>query len=216
MPMTLVLHDYWRSSAAYRVRIGLNLKGLAYDQRAVNLLNGDQASAAYGEVNPQHLIPSLETPDGVLTQSLAILEWLEETHPVPALLPRAPIARATVRAMCAAVAADIHPLNNLRVLNALRGDFAAENLQVSAWIARWIGEGFAALEQQVARHGGAYAFGDAPTLADVLLVPQVYSARRYKVDLAPYPRLIAAADRAAELAPVAAAHPDRQPDAQPA
>lgn len=214
--MTLVLYDYWRSSAAYRVRIGLNLKGLAYEQRTVNLLAGDQGGAAYGEVNPQHLIPSLETPDGVLTQSLAILEWLEETQPQPPLLPKAAFARATVRAMCAAIAADIHPLNNLRILNALRSDFAAENPQVSAWIARWIGEGFAALEQLIARHGGACAYGDQVTLADVLLVPQVYSARRYKVDTAPYPRLIAAADRAAELAPVAAAHPDRQPDAQPA
>ena len=214
--MTLVLHDYWRSSAAYRVRIGLNLKGLAYEQRAVNLLAGDQRAAAYGEVNPQHLIPSLETPDGVLTQSLAILEWLEETHSEPPLLPKAPFGRATVRAMCAAIAADIHPLNNLRVLNALRADFAAENPQVSAWIARWIGEGFAALEQLIARHGGEYAFGDEITLADVLLVPQAYSARRYKVDTTPYPRLIAATERAAGLPPVAAAHPDRQPDAQPA
>lgn len=213
--MALVLYDYWRSSAAYRVRIGLNLKGLAYEQRAVNLLAGDQGAAAYSEVNPQHLIPSLETPDGVLTQSLAILEWLEETQPAPPLLPSDAFGRATVRAMCAAIAADIHPLNNLRVLNALRAEFAAENTQVSAWIARWIGEGFAALEQLVARHGGAYAFGDAITLADVLLVPQVYSARRYKVDVAPYPRLIAAADRAAELPAVAAAHPDRQPDAKP-
>ncbi|MCC7269020.1 MAG: maleylacetoacetate isomerase [Caulobacteraceae bacterium] len=214
--MTLVLHDYWRSSAAYRVRIGLNLKGLAYEQRAVNLLAGDQGAAAYGEINPQHLNPALETPDGVLTQSLAILEWLEETHPEPPLLPGDAYGRATVRAMCAAIAADIHPLNNLRVLNALRSDFAAENPQISAWIARWIGEGFAALEQLIARHGGAYAFGDAVTLADVLLVPQVYSAVRYKVDLAPYPRLTAAADRAAALPGVAAAHPDRQPDARPA
>ena len=211
--MTLVLHDYWRSSAAYRVRIGLNLKGLAYEQRVVNLLAGDQGSDAYGAVNPQHLIPSLETPDGVLTQSVAILEWLEETHPEPPLLPADPFGRATVRAMCAAIAADIHPLNNLRILNALRADFAADNSQVSTWIARWITEGFAALEQQVARHGGVYAFGEAFTLADILLVPQVYSARRYKVDTTPYPRLIAAADRAAEHPAFAAAHPDRQPDA---
>lgn len=211
--MTLVLHDYWRSSAAYRVRIGLNLKDLAYEQRPVNLIAGDQASDAYGQVNPQHLIPSLETPAGVLTQSLAILEWLEETCPTPPLLPPDAIARAMVRAMCAVIAADIHPLNNLRVLSALRADFAAENPQISAWIARWITEGFAALEQQIARHGGAYAHGDAVTLADVLLVPQVYSARRYRVDLTPYPRLVASADRAADLAPFAAAHPDRQPDA---
>lgn len=214
--MTLVLYDYWRSSAAYRVRIGLNLKGLAYEQRAVNLLSGDQGSETYGEVNPQHLIPALETADGVLTQSMAILEWLEETQPKPPLLPKDAFGRAAVRAMTAAIAADIHPLNNLRVLSALRADFAAENSQVSAWIARWISEGFAALEQMVARHGGAYAYGDDLTFADVLLVPQVYSARRYKVDTTAYPRLIAAADRAAALPPIAAAHPDRQPDAQPA
>lgn len=214
--MTLVLHDYWRSTACYRVRIGLNLKGLAYEQRAVNLLAGDQGSEAYGSVNPQHLIPSLETPDGVLTQSLAILEWLEETQAAPPLLPADAFARATVRAMCAAIAADIHPLNNLRIFNVLRADFSADSPQVSAWIARWIGEGFAALETLVARHGGAYAYGDAISMADALLVPQVYSARRYKVDVAPYPRLIAAADRAAAVPAIAAAHPDKQPDAQPA
>jgi len=214
--MPLRLHGYWRSTAAYRVRIGLNLKGLAYEQAAHDLRTGAQRDPGYLALAPQGLVPALETPTGVFTQSLAILEWLEERFPQPPLLPADPDRRAVVRAMAELVACDIHPLNNLRVLNALRAELGADQAQVDAWIARWIADGFEALEQLIAQHGGAFAYGDAPTLADCCLVPQVYSAERFKVDLGPFPRLRAAAARAGELEAVAAAHPARQPDADPA
>lgn len=213
--MTLRLHSYWRATAPYRVRIGLNLKGLPYDYEPVHLVRGVQHSEAYKAVNRQELVPSLTTEDGqVLTQSLAILEWLEETHPQPALLPASPGDRAVVRAMAAIVACDIHPLNNLRIqqkLSALGVDDAGRDL----WSRRWIDDGFAALEPMVAAHGRGFAFGDTPGLADCLLIPQVYSAHRYGVALDPYPAIAAVAARAAEHPAFAAAHPDRQPDAQP-
>jgi len=208
------LHDYWRSTAAYRVRIALNLKGLDYSRTAHDLRLGAQRAPAYLEIAPQGLAPALETEDGVLTQSLAILEWLDERYPDPPLLPSEPGPRAIVRAMAEAIACDIHPINNLRVLNRLRADFAATPAQIDAWIAHWIGEGFGALEQLTARHGGAFIFGDAPTMADCCLVPQVYSAERFKVDLSPFPRLLAAADRARALPAFEAAHPSRQADAE--
>lgn len=207
------LHSYWRSTAAYRVRITLNLKRLDYQQVTHDLRAGEQAGAAYAAINPQKLVPTLEADDLVLTQSLAIIEWLDERHPDPPLLPPAPNGRAIVRAMAQTIASDIHPLNNLRVLNRLRADFGADDAAVSAWIAGWIASGFEALELMIGQHGGQFAFGDAPTLADCCLVPQVYSATRFAVDLAPYPRLTSAADRAAALDPFAAAHPSRQPDA---
>lgn len=207
------LHSYWRSTAAYRVRIGLNLKGLAYEQVTHDLRIGAQASDTYASINPQKLIPSLEADGLVLTQSLPILEWLEETHPTTPLLPKAAGDRAVVRAMAAMVAADIHPINNLRVLAELRGRFAADEAQVGAWIAHWIGAGFAALETMIERHGGRFAFGDTPTLADCCLVPQVYSAERFSVDVTPYPRLTAAVSEGRALEAFAAAHPARQPDA---
>ena len=211
--MSLVLYGYWRSSAAYRVRIGLNLKGLAYEQVGVDLRTGAHKAADFLERNPQGLVPALDTGEAVLTQSLAILEWLEETHPQPALLPRDPIARAQARAMIGLIAADIHPLNNLRVLQALRSDYAAEQAQVDAWAGRWIGAGFEALEGLIGRHGDGWAFGAEPGLVDCFVVPQVYSARRFNVDLGRYPRLLAVDARAAEHPAFAAAHPDRQPDA---
>jgi maleylpyruvate isomerase len=148
-----------------------------------------------------------------LVQSLAILEWLEAAHPQPALLPAAPLDAALVRGMAGLIASDIHPLNNLRVLTALRAEFGATEAQISAWIARWIGEGFSALEPLIARHGGLFAFGDHPTIADCCLVPQVYSAERFGVDLTPYPRLMAAVSTARALPAFADAHPDRQSDA---
>nr|WP_274615629.1 maleylacetoacetate isomerase [Sphingomonas sp. ACRSK] len=210
------MHGYWRSSAAYRVRIALNLKGLAYLQVPHDLRSGAQRHQSYTMLNPQGLVPALETSQGVVTQSLAILEWLEETHPAPALLPKSARGRATVRAMTGLIACDIHPLNNLRVLTTLRSDLGADEAQVSAWIGRWITEGFGALETLVARHGGRYAFGDTPTLADCCLVPQVYSAERFGVDLSPFPRIRDCSAAALALEPVAEARPDRQPDADPA
>jgi maleylpyruvate isomerase len=207
------LHSYWRSTAAYRVRIALNLKGLGYQQVTHDLRTGEQTGGAYTAINPQKLVPALEADELVLTQSLAIMEWLDERHPAPPLLPRDANDRAIVRAMAQTIACDIHPLNNLRVLNRLRADFGADDAAVSGWIAEWISSGFEALELMIERHGGQLAFGDAPTLADCCLVPQVYSATRFAVDLTPYPHLTSAADRAASLDAFAAAHPSRQPDA---
>ena len=207
------LHGYWRSGTSYRVRIALGLKGVAFEQVPVNLLAGDQRGEAYRALNPQALVPALEVDGAVLTQSPAILEWLEERYPDPPLLPASANDRATVRAIAALIGCDVHPLGNLRVLNALRSGFGADDAAVKHWAVRWIGDGFAALETMIARHGDGLAFGNSPTLADCYLVPQVYSAERFGVDLIPYPRLLAAAERARALPAFAAAHPDRQPDA---
>jgi maleylpyruvate isomerase len=213
--MGLVLHAYWRSGTSYRTRIALNLKGVAYELRPVNLLAGEQAGSAYLDLDPQGLVPTLETPDGVLIQSPAILEWLEERHPDPPLLPEGPLARAEVRAMAAIVGCDVHPLNNLRILRSLKRDLGASDEQIAAWEARWISAGFAALEALIGRHGQGFAWGAAPTLVDCYLVPQVYAAERFGVDLGPYPLIRAVAERCRALEPFALAHPDRQPDASP-
>ena len=212
--MGLVLHGYWRSGTSYRTRIALNLKGLDYEVRPVNLLAGEQGETPYLEINPQGLAPALETDDAVLIQSPAILEWLEETYPDPPLLPHDPQGRAVVRAMAALVGCDIHPLNNLRVLRALKRDLSASDAQLAAWEVRWIGDGFKALERLIARQGADFAWGARPTLADCYLVPQVYSAERFGVDLEPYPLIRAIAERCRSLDAFARAHPDRQPDAQ--
>ncbi|RMB35892.1 maleylpyruvate isomerase [Sphingomonas sp. PP-F2F-G114-C0414] len=211
--MSLTLHGYWRSTTAYRVRIALALKGVAYAQVTHDLRKGEQRDAGYRSLNPHGLVPALENDDAVLTQSPAILEWIDETYPDPPLLPADANGRAIVRAMAATIACDIHPVNNLRILNTLRTEFGADEAAVNRWIARWIGDGFAALETQIARYGNGFAFGATPTIADCHLVPQVYSAERFAVDLSPYPRLEAAADKARALPAFAAAHPDRQPDA---
>jgi maleylacetoacetate isomerase/maleylpyruvate isomerase len=211
--MSLTLHSYWRATAPYRVRIGLRLKGLDYGYVGVNLLKGEQHAEAYvAQRNRQHLTPALEVDGRVLTQSLAILEWLEEAHPEPPLLPRDPFDRATVRAMAGIVACDIHPLNNMRVQKAIT-DLGADAAAREAWSQRWILDGFAALEPMVAKHGQGFAFGGAPTIADCCLVPQVYSAGRYNVDLTPFPAIVAAAEHAARHPAFAAAAPDAQPDA---
>lgn len=204
----LTLYDYWRSGAAWRVRIALNWKGLAFTPVPVNLLDGEQSASAYGAVNPQHLVPTLAAGDLRLTQSLAILEWLEERHPSPPLLPADPDGRAIVRSMAQLICADIHPLQNLRVQKELRARFGAQEPDLAAWIGVWIGQGFTALETLVARHGQAFAYGDAPSFADACIAPQVYSARRFSVDLTPYPRLMAAAAAAAALPAFQASHPD--------
>jgi maleylpyruvate isomerase len=215
MERQIRLHGYWRSGAAYRVRIALNIKGIAYTQTAHDLRLGAQSGEAYRAIQPQGLVPALETEDGLLLQSPAILEWIEERFPQTPLLPADPAGRAMVRGMAAIVACDIHPLNNLRVLKAIR-ELGADEAQVSDWIARWIGDGFAALETLIARHGDGFAYGATPTLADCCLAPQIYSAERFGVDLTPYPRLVAAGEAARALPAFAAAHPSRQPDADPA
>lgn len=211
--MSLTLHDYWRSTASYRVRIALNLKGVDYARSTHDLRTGAQRDPPYLAIAPQGLVPALQTPEGPLTQSLAILEWIEEQWPEPALLPKDAHGRAIVRAMAGLIAADIHPLNNLRVLQALREQFSASPDQVQAWITRWITDGFAALERMIGSYGGAFAFGEQPSMADCALVPQIYSAERFGVDLEPFPHIRRAAAAALALRPVAAAHPSAQPDA---
>jgi maleylacetoacetate isomerase/maleylpyruvate isomerase len=213
--MAWTLHSAWRATAPYRVRIGLQLKGLTYDYAAVDLIAGQQREPAYRAVNPQGLTPALDLGDGtVLTQSLAILEWLEETRPTPPILPRAAMDRAVVRAMAGIIACDIHPLNNTRVGRKL-DKMGIDKDGILDWTQGWIRDGFDVLEPMVEKHGGSFAFGDTPTIADCCLIPQVYSALRYEVDLSPYPRLTAVADRANQHPAFAAAHPNRQPDAKP-
>jgi len=204
----------WRATAPYRVRIALNLKGLAYRYASVNLTAGEQRAERYRGVNAQGLVPALEADSQILTQSLAILEWLEETHPSPLLLPKGADDRAVVRAMAAIVACDVHPLNNLRVLQALdRLGHPIGGDDQKAWGARWIEDGLAALEPMVKRHGAGFAFGDTPGFADCFLIPQIWASSRFEVNLSPYPALVAVASRAADHPAFVAAHPERQPDA---
>jgi maleylacetoacetate isomerase len=179
----ILLHDYWRSSASYRVRIALHLKGLAFERAAVDLLSGAQKREDYLGLNPQGLVPMLEIDGRRLVQSLAIIDYLEATRPEPALVPRDPAARAHVLAMAQLIASDIHPLNNLRVLKYLTGPLGQDEAAKSAWIARWISDGLAALEAMAAPGAGRFLFGDAPTVADICLVPQLYNARRFAVPL---------------------------------
>ncbi|PIC01843.1 maleylacetoacetate isomerase [Caulobacter sp. X] len=209
--MKLVLHSAKRASAPYRVRIGLNLKGLDFELRPVDLVTNAHQTDAYRTLNAQALVPTLEVDGRPLTQSLAILEWLDEAFPEPRLLPTNPFDRAAVRAMAEIIACDIHPLNNLRILRALTA-LEIDEAQRNAWVTRWISDGFSALEPMVARHGGAFAFGDTPGLVDCLLVPQVFNAGRFNVDLSPFPAIQAAAARAARHPAIAAAHPDHHPE----
>lgn len=209
----MILHGYWRSGAAYRTRIALELKGLSYEQQGHDLRTGAQKDPAYVALNPQGMVPALEVGGAVLTQSPAILEWLEEAHPTPALLPSDTIGRAHVRAMAALIGCDIHPLNNLRVGKALREGFGADQAAVDAWAARWILPGFEALEALVAHHGAGWSYGDTPTLADCYLIPQIYSAGRFNVALDAFPRLLAIDEAAKSRPAFVAAHPDNQPDA---
>ncbi|HSD00542.1 MAG TPA: maleylacetoacetate isomerase [Casimicrobiaceae bacterium] len=212
------LYDYFRSSAAYRVRIALNIKGLTPEERAfVHLRMGNQRAQDYLARNPQGLVPALELDDRrVLTQSLAIIEYLNETRPEPPLLPDSPEARARVRAIALSIACEIHPLNNLRVLNYLTGTLGATDEQKNGWYRYWIDVGFEALERQLARdrETGTYCHGETPTLADVCLVPQMANARRFKIDLAPYPTLVRIEAACNKLPTFAQAAPARQPDAE--
>jgi maleylacetoacetate isomerase len=206
----IILYDYYRSSAAYRLRIGLNLKGVEYEQRPVNLLEGEQRSGDYKAVNPQRLVPTLEIDGHRFTQTMAILGYLDQKFPNQPLVPAAAEARAHVIALSLIVAADIHPLNNLRVLKYLRGELGRSQEEVDRWYAHWISEGLPALEALATPQAGAFLFGDAPTVADICLVPQLYNARRYKVPLDAYPTLLRAEENANKLDAFAAAHPERQ------
>lgn len=209
----MILHGYFRSSAAYRTRIALNVKGVAWEQRDIDLRTGAQRSEAFLKLNPQGLVPALEVDGVVITQSTAILEWLDETFPEPALMPADAIGRAQVRGMIGLIASDIHPLNNLRVLNELRTTFGADPAAIDAWAGRWMVPGFEALAALTEKQGRGWLHGDTPTLADCYLIPQLYSARRFNVDLTPFPALTAIENRALAHPAFAAAHPDLQPGA---
>ena len=209
------LYSFFRSGTSHRLRIALNLKGVATDYVAVDLRVDEQQGDAFKSVNPQQMVPALDTGKQVLIQSPAIIEWLEEKHPTPALLPAGPDDRAHVRALAAVVGCDIHPLNNRRVLQTLRKQFGANEDAINAWCATWISAGFDAYEALIAAdtQRGRFSFGDTPTLADVYLIPQVESARRFKVDMARWP-LISAIDKACgELEAFKKAVPMAQPDA---
>jgi maleylacetoacetate isomerase len=204
-----LLFDYYRSSAGYRVRIALNLKGIAYERVPVNLLKSEQREAEYRARNPQGLVPMLEHEGRRITQSLAIIDYLEQRICEPRLVPEGPVDRAHVIGMALLIACDIHPLNNLRVLKYLTGPLGQEEAAKNQWIAHWVGEGFAALEAIAADRAGQFLFGDTPTLADICLVPQMFNARRFDVPLDDYPLLVRADAEASRLEAFAAAHPDR-------
>jgi len=208
------LVGYWRSSAAYRVRIGLNLKGIAARQGFVHLRKGEQRGPDWLAANPAGLVPLWREEDFSLAQSLAILDYLDETFPEPPFLPAEPRARALAREIALTIACDIHPLGNLRVLDKLAADFGADAGTRAAWNRHWMAVGFAAVEARLAQTMGLHAVGDAPTLADICLVPQVYNARRWQLDLAPFPRIVAADAAARALPAFAAAAPENQPDAE--
>ena len=211
----MILHDYFRSSAAYRVRIALNVKGLEADRRFVHLRKGEQRAAGYLALNPQGLVPTLVVDGTPLTQSLAIIEYLEETHPQPRILPSDAKDRAWVRSIALAIACDIHPLNNLRILKYLDRVLQIDEPRRDEWYRHWVKEGFAAIEPQLAaRAQGALCLGDTPTLADICLVPQVANAHRLKVPMDPYPRIRAINDACQRLPAFDRARPENQPDAE--
>ncbi|RJF90200.1 maleylacetoacetate isomerase [Sphingomonas cavernae] len=206
--MTVRLFDYYRSSASYRVRIALNLKGIAYERHDVSLLAGEQRSAENIARNPQGFVPTLEVDGRFVPQSLAIIDYLDARYPEPPLLPRDPVERAQALAQALVIAADTHPLNNLRILQYLKNELGLDEGARSAWIRRWIGEGFAALEAS-ARSGARFLGGDQPGLADICLVPQMYNARRFDMPLDDYPALVRIDAACAEIDAFAQAHPDR-------
>ena len=209
------LYSFFRSSAAYRVRIALNVKGVAYETVSVNLPGAAHHAAEFRALNPQATIPTLDDDGTILWQSLAIIEYLDSRFPTPRLIPAEPVARARVQALAQLIACEIHPLNNLRVLKYLRGELKLDEAAVSKWYSHWIAEAFGPLEQLVTRFGGGrYCYGDSLTIADVCLVPQLYNARRFSCDVAPYPTLVRIADALSAEPAFAAAAPDRQPDAQ--
>lgn len=207
------LHGYFRSSASYRVRIALNLKGLGAEHLPHHLRKGEQRDPSYLAINPQGLVPTLQDAGTVITQSLAIIEWLEEIHPAPPLLPKDPLRRAHVRAFAQVLACDTHPVQNLKVLARLR-ELGLPEEQVTGWAAWANREGLSACEALIAGESGPFCFGDAPTMADLCLVPQLANARRFGVDVAAYPRLLKAEVAAKNLKAFADAAPEHQPDAE--
>jgi maleylacetoacetate isomerase len=208
------LFGFFRSSAAFRVRIALNLKGLAWEDGFIHLRRGDQRGGDYLGINPQGLVPALEVDGQILTQSMAIIEYLDETHPDPPLLPCDSLGRVRVRALAAIVACDIHPINNLRVLRYLSRPLGHDQAAIETWYNHWIATGFEAFERLVAADSrtGAFCDGDAPGLADVALVPQVVNSERYHLDLSPYPTIARIHANCMRLDAFAAAHPNNQPD----
>lgn len=218
--MSMKLYTYFRSSAAYRVRIALNLKGIDYDSIPVHLLQdgGQQLLPAYRAVNPSALVPALDDDGAILTQSLAMLEYLDETRPAVPLLPGDALGRARVRALALAIACDAHPLTNLRVLKYLKNTLGLSDEAKQEWYRHWMAEGLAAVEALLAQGDpagtGLFCHGDSPTMADCCLVPQVFNAQRFAIDLAPYPRVARIHAHCAGLPAFAAAHPSRQPDAE--
>lgn len=213
----LILHSYFRSSTSIRVRAALNLKGLGYEYVFHHLRKGEQRSAVYLAVNPHGLVPALQLANGqVLTQSLAIIEYLDEVHPAPPLLPSDPAGRARVRSLACAIACEVHPLNNLRVLDHLRGRFGAEDAAVSEWFVHWVETTFTPLEADLARSPatGRFCHGDAPGLADICLYAQVINNRRFAIDMTPWPTIARIYEACAALEPFIAAAPERQPDAE--
>jgi maleylacetoacetate isomerase len=210
------LYSYWRSSAAYRVRIALNFKQIEYQQITPNLARGEHLSVDYHATNPQGLVPALAHEGEIITQSLAIIEYLDEIKPTPPLWPKEPLARARVNAMAQVIACDIHPLNNLRVLKYLRAEMGQDETAVSGWYSRWVKDGFHALESwaEPCSADGKHLFGNSVSVADACLVPQMYNARRFGVELHDFPRLVAIDEYLRSLPAFAAAAPEVQPDAE--
>lgn len=213
----LTLYGYFRSSAAYRVRIGLHLKHITYEDHFIHLRRGDQHESAYKQLNPQALIPSLQLEDGtILTQSIAILEYLDKVYPKPAFIPEDPVLAAKVRAFALAIACDIHPLNNLKVWQFLKDKFHVDALE-SGWYQHWLFNGLNALEQSIDDQAleTGYCFGDSPSMADILLIPQLYNARRFHMALDNFPKLLAVDKHCSSLAAFAKAAPEQQADYEP-
>ena len=209
------LYTYFRSSAAFRVRIALNLKGLAYEPSFVHLANGEHLRPAYRAVNPQGLVPALQVDGALLAQSIAIMEYLEETHPRPPLLPADALGRARARGLALIVACEIHPLNNPRALKYVKHTLGHSQDEVDAWYRHWIADGLAKLEAELGRPGtGRYSHGEAPTMADCCLVPQIFNAKRFQCDLAPYPIVMRVFDACMQLEAFDRAQPVKQPDAE--